>query len=388
MNKITFLINSLSSGGAEKVLSVIIEELVKEKYSVRVIFLEKNEFYKLPKEVEKVYLSNFTGKENALIKFLFLSLFAWRLKRYIKLHNIKLIQSHIFRSNYVNLLAKLFGSNHKAQIVIAGIIGAYKNRKLIGKFNLYLIKKLFSKADLIIWKSKRMQYDANSLFNFNTKQIVINNPYHIEKIKKLSTEKIDDFEFDKNKMYLINIARMESFKKQEWIIKALPFLDDNIELILIGDGKNKQNLKNMANELGVSKRVHFLGKKSNPYKYLAKSDIFILSSDNGEGFPNVLVEALICEIPVISSDCIAGPREILYPSSDITKQLKKGDGFEIGEYGILFAIGDIRALKEAINFLLKNKKLYYEYKNKSIKRAEDFCVENIIKKYKKILNLG
>jgi len=387
MSKVTFLINSLSLGGAEKVLSVIVEGLIKEKYDVRVILLEKSEFYEPPKEVEKVYLSNFTGKENALIKFLFLPIFAWRLKKYIKLHNIKLVQSHIFRSNYINILAKLLKSNHEAQIVITSIISTYKSRGLLGRTHHFLRKKLFSKADLIIWKSKRMQYDSNSLFNFKTKQIVINNPYNIEKIKKLSNEKIDDFEFDKNKVYLINIARMESFKKQEWIIKVLPFLDDNIELLLIGDGNNKQNLKNMANELGVIKRVHFLGKKSNPYKYLAKSNIFILSSDNGEGFPNALVEALACKVPVISSDCIAGPREILHPNSDIKKQLKKGDGFEIGDYGILFAIQDIKALKEAINYLLKNQKLYREYKSKSIKRARDFSVENIIKKYKNILNL-
>ena len=128
MNEVTFLINSFSLGGTEKVLSVIVEELVKEKYNVRIIFLEKDEFYELPKEVEKIHLSNFTGKENALIKFLFLPLFAWRLKRYIKLHNIKLIQSHIFRSNYVNILAKLFGGNHKAEVVVTSLISNYKKK--------------------------------------------------------------------------------------------------------------------------------------------------------------------------------------------------------------------------------------------------------------------
>jgi len=61
LKKVTFLINSLSIGGAEKVLTVIITELVKQNYEIEVIFLEKNEFYKLPKEVKKTYLSNFTG---------------------------------------------------------------------------------------------------------------------------------------------------------------------------------------------------------------------------------------------------------------------------------------------------------------------------------------
>ena len=231
-----------------------------------------------------------------------------------------------------------------------------------------------------------MQYDANKLFNFNTKQTLIYNPHNIEKIKQLSNEKVNDFEFDKDKIYLISIGRLVKIKRNKDLLKVLQFLPENIEAIFLGDGEEKEYLSDLSKKLNIEKRVHFLGKVKNPYKYIKRSHILVHTSET-EGLPNVLVEALICEIPVISSDCIAGPREILYPSSDITKQLKKGDGFEIGEYGILFAIGDIRALKEAINFLLKNKKLYYEYKNKSIKRAEDFCVENIIKKYKKILDL-
>jgi N-acetylgalactosamine-N,N'-diacetylbacillosaminyl-diphospho-undecaprenol 4-alpha-N-acetylgalactosaminyltransferase len=374
----------LAAGGAEKVLATIANELINE-YDIEVIFLEKNEFYELDKRIKKVYLSNFNGKESPIKKFVYLPILALKLKKYIKNHNINLLQSHVYRANYINILAKLLGSKHKTEIVVSGVISFYKKEGFVGKLNLFLIKYLFPKADLIIWKSKGMQYDAIKLFKLNNKQIVINNPNNLNEIAQLSEEKIKDFSFNPNKTYLINIGRMESFKKQEWIIRALKDLNEDIELILIGDGKNRKNLEELAKDLNLSKRVHFLGKKKNPYKYLKRSNIFVLSSDNGEGFPNVIVEALACGVPVIASDCISGPREILFPSSDIRKQLKYNDSFELGDYGILYPIGNTKELGRAIKYLLNNKEIYKNYQAKTSERAKDFSLEKIIEKYKKVL---
>jgi N-acetylgalactosamine-N,N'-diacetylbacillosaminyl-diphospho-undecaprenol 4-alpha-N-acetylgalactosaminyltransferase len=337
LNKVTFLINSLSSGGAEKVLSVLANELVKQTFQVEIIFLEKNEFYKLDDRVKKTYLSDFNGKESGLKKLLYIPILAWKLKKYIKQNNINLIQSHIYRANYVNVLAKIFGTNHKTQIVNAGRISRYKELGLIGKINLWLIKWLYAKADLIILKSKGMQEDMQNLFKFKNKQIVINNPYDIKKIQKLALEKFDDFMFDKSKKYLISVGRLIKLKRNSDLIEILPNLNENIEIIFLGDGEEKENLVSLAKSLKVAKRVHFLGRVKNPYKYMAKSDIFVSCSES-EGFPNVLVEAMICGIPVISSDCISGPMEIL------------GDN----EYGLLFDVGDKNKLLENIKLLLNN----------------------------------
>ena len=93
----------------------------------------------------------------------------------------------------------------------------------------------------------------------------------------------------------------------------------------------------------------------------------------------------MCEVPSISSDCLSGPREILAPNTDINKQLHIGDGFEIAKYGILYPVKDIKALQNAIEYLLENKELYKEYKNKSIERANDFSIYKIIDKYKEVI---
>ena len=370
MQKLTFLINSFSSGGAEKALSVIIKELVIQNYQVEIIFLEKNEFYSLPKEVKKTYLSNFNGKESGIKKLLYIPILAWRLKKYVKNNNIKLIQSHIFRANYVNVLAKLFGAKHKVEVVTAGRISRYKELGLNGKLNLWLIKNLYAKADVIISKAQGMQKDMQKLFAFKNKQIVINNPYDIKYIELLSQEKVDEFVFHKDKKYLVSVGRLIALKRNHELIEILVNLSDNVEIIFLGDGNEKDNLIELSKKFNVENRVHFLGQVKNPYKYMSKSDIFVSCSES-EGFPNVLVEAMICQVPVISSDCISGPREIL------------GDN----KYGLLFDVGDKNKLKQHIEYILNNEDFRIDLTKKAKQRSYDFSLEKIIEKYKKVLDI-
>lgn len=382
--KIVFLTNSLAAGGAEKVISVLLSELVKQKYKIELICLEQNNFYEIPKEVKLTYLTNFNGKEKGIKKLLFIPILAWKLKKYIKNTEIIQIQSHVYRSNYINILAKIFGSKHNVQIVNTGTISKYYNEGLVGKINLFLIKFLYPKANLIITKSKGMLLDMQSLYNFKNEIIVLNNPYDIEKIKKLKNEIVDDFNFKSDKKYIISVGRFETFKQQDYIIETLTKLSNEYELILLGDGYKKNYLQALSNKLNVQDRVHFLGRVLNPYKYMAKSDLYILSSNNGEGFPNVLIEAMICNLPIISSDCKSGPREILAPETDTNIQIQSG--IEEAKYGILVPIGNIKSLVNAI-ILMENNTIKNKYVSNAKKRMKDFEVNIIVDKYKKVLNV-
>ena len=112
----------------------------------------------------------------------------------------------------------------------------------------------------------------------------------------------------------------------------------NFRLIIIGKGKNKQKLKEYIFQNNLNSNIKIIDYKKNPYPYLNKADVFILSS-KFEGLPNVLLEAQYLKKPIISSNCPTGPKEIL---------LK-------GKAGFLFNVGKINELEKIILFVSKKK---------------------------------
>jgi glycosyltransferase involved in cell wall biosynthesis len=378
-----FLINSLTSGGAEKVVSVLLDEINKEKNHITLLCIENNNFYKLNSNTKVEYLTNSNGQDNTIIKFINIFKIAYKLKQYIEKNNIKIVQSHLYRANFINILSKLFGSNHITQIVNHGIVSLYQTKGILGKINLLFIKYLYPKADLIIFISKVMKLDFEKLYKTDNKKIVINNPYNIDDILNKSQENIT-FDFKKNKKYILSVGRLIGLKRNQDIIYALQKLPNEYEIIFLGNGEKKEELINLSKKLGLNHRIHFEGNVNNPYAYMKNSYCLILSSQS-EGFPNILIEALATCLPIISTDCISGPREILAPNTNINKQLK--NDIEIAEYGILYPIDNVKKLVEAIILLSKDKILRKKYTERSFKRATTFSVEKIIKKYKKVLEI-
>jgi len=299
--KLSILIYSLAGGGAERVVSILLNEL-KNRYNITLFLMNDTIFYDIPKDIKIIYLENSLPFESGIKKLLKLPFLGWRYK---KLNDADISLSFMNRPNYINVLAKIFGM--KSKVIISERIAPskeYQTDNIKDKISRFLIKFLYPKANIIIPNAEGIKIDLIDNFLIDRNIIkVVNNPVNINKIIKMKKENIefrdDDFSF-------ITIGRLQKQKNHSLLIKAMQTID--AKLYIIGDGELKEELQNQIKELGLIDRVFLLGRQENPYKYLSKADCFIFSS-NYEGFPNVILEALACELPIISTDCASGPRE-------------------------------------------------------------------------------
>ena len=208
---------------------------------------------------------------------------------------------------------------------------------------------LFKVPKKIIVNSKDFKREIDKKFNINTK--VIYNPLNTSEIKILSNKKFKFTFFDNAKIKAINIARFTDQKDHMTLLKAMLILIKkkiDIKLLIMGYGTNKKKMQNFISKNKISKNVKIINFQKNPYKFLKKSNLFILTSLY-EGLPNVLLEAMVLKKFIISSNCPTGPKEILLN----------------GKLGSLFKVGDYKKLTSAILDFSKNKKKY----QKSIKLA-------------------
>jgi len=372
IKKVLIFCISLNKGGAERVVSLLLKEYAKdETLEVHFMMMESGIAYDLPDSIRPIILSH--KKKSGLVKLLELPFVAWRVATYVKEHKIESVLSFLYRPNYINILAKFFLTKHRALINIRSTTSRYKKEGLLGRVNLFLIRTLFPKADMIISNSQGVAEDLESLVNVECETKVIYNPVdmaYIEQQKNLQPEE-SPFVFHKEKKYIISVGRLIPLKRNRDLIDAFFELHKKhkeLELIFLGDGPLLEELQEYTQRLSIEKRVHFLGNVSNPFYYLARSDLFVLNSET-EGFPNVLVEAMAVGIPVISSDCKSGPREIL----------------ENGKYGELYRVGDVKSLCEKIEHTLYEATEIEQRVASAYQRMDNFHIEKVMKEYRKIV---
>lgn len=372
-DNIMMIIPTLSSGGAERTLSNLANSL-KDYYNIKfVVFDAQKNIYKCDVPIIDLNITSKigrVGKAYNLIKKII------KVKKIKKNEKIKCTISFLQTPNLINVLTK-----GKDKVIISIRNEASKYNK---KTDYYTIKH----ADLVVAISRMVEYGIIDKFQIEKKKSkTIYNGCDINRIQKQAKmdENIKFKEvFNANNKVIINIGRLTNQKGQWHLIRAFKLVVEkvkNAKLVILGEGELEGYLRELISDLDLENKVLLIGFTSNPYKYMIKSDVFVFSSLY-EGLGNSILEAMACQLPIISTDCKSGPREILAPNTDLKSTC---DDVEKCEYGILVPVCDgtyyrandkiteeEKKLADAIIKMINDEDELKKYKEKSAKRILDF----------------
>ena len=365
--KIILIISSLGHGGAQRVITYIASHLKREKYDISLILYEKKGSL-LHELSDHIHIYDF--KKQTPWDFIRLILST---RKVIRESNPDIVMSFLFYTNIVTGLALLF-LKRKFKLIFSerNYPPQYLLRTPCGWIKKFLIKFTYPKADLVLPNSDLTKVALNNIFNVRPERLkTIYNPIDLKSVIQKSQDKVGHPFFDsRDTQVIVSVGRLVPQKRIDRLLRAFFLVKKQIDiarLIIIGEGKLRAELSELAVKLNIQDLVEFVGFKENPYSWIAKSDIFVLSSDY-EGFPNVLLESMACQTPIISTDCQSGPSEIIIN----------------GESGLLIPPGDEKEMANGIVKLLENKQLRDKIAENGMKRVAEFSIEKILPQYEQI----
>jgi len=364
--KILFVIPSLVMGGAERLTVYLLQNLDRDKFALALCLFENkgNLLKELPDDIKVFDLK----KRNRWSFFRLIVGF----NRIIKSYNPDIIYTRMWYATSIAVATKSLyfvntpivaneEHNHKRDIL---------QNDPFGRFKRLFMDWAHKKAELVIVPSIGVKNEISQSYGLNLRKIkVIYNSVDIELVKKSKEEEIKHPLFMNRTPIIITFGRLISRKGFCDLLKAFCLICDKwlARLVLIGEGEDRMRLEKLTEELNLKNKVLFLGYQENPFKYISRAAVFVLPS-LWEGFGNVIIEAMACGIPVISTRCPSGPDEI------ITNEVN----------GLLIPVGDMNALAKAILRLLEDGSLRRRLAEAGRKRAEDFRVEKMVAEYEKI----
>lgn len=352
------LTGSINKGGAERRILTLIESFSFKGFKVNIGLFSRNV------EADQ---SNLPGvsQHNLGARRMIPLVALFRVLKLIFSTQPDIVFSNLRRLNMIVIMAKILSFSDKRVY----IIGVSNNPKYHP--NPFFTSLLYKHAKRLIANSNGTKNYLCNEWGLDGKNIhVIHNGVNSNEITSLAE---DDslFEWYKESLpIIITIGRLSPQKNHACLIKAFSILSKKFEsrLIIIGEGPLRQSLERLAKSVGVAEHTWFAGYQDNPYKFLAKSSLFVLSS-RWEGFPNVLLEAMVCEVAVISTDIDFGPREMI----------------DHGKTGFLVPDNDPETLASQIQYVLQNRTgvAVKEIINNARKKVEtEFSLEVMVKKYK------
>lgn len=374
VKNIALFLNSLGSGGAERVVSRISYELEK-KYNVYIFLIENpRQFYKCAGHIVVIGGTNSNYKFNAMKAML-------NINKYIASYEIECVISFLDVPNIINSVF-----NHRAKRIIS--IRDCSDKQY--NFKQWVCRQCFNHSDAMVSVSKELNDRSIVQYKFDKKSAyTIENPYNVDEIKVLADSSIENEElkFINTHRTAIAVGRLDEQKGYDDLIEVFQKVIrkcPDAGLLILGEGDLQEELKKVIQNYNMQDSIKLLGVKKNPFAYMAKCDIYVSASKH-EGFPNTLVEAMACGLPVISVDCMTGPREILADQHNIQiiQNMYAQYGIIVPSYTRNQVTRDITLgeFAKAWIRILNSEKTMERYKRVSEERARFYSMERCIMHY-------
>jgi GalNAc-alpha-(1->4)-GalNAc-alpha-(1->3)-diNAcBac-PP-undecaprenol alpha-1,4-N-acetyl-D-galactosaminyltransferase len=357
----TFIINSLNSGGAERVISMMANYWARNGWDISLLLFDDEipSFYEIDPLVCRFYLDIGKVSANPIAG----------IKN--SLNRIKILRSAIINTNpdviisfmsQINILVLLATRGLQVPVLVSERIDPQMHS--IGLFWTKLRQLTYPLADRVVVQTKKAQtYFPAKL---QKKIVIVPNPIVLPTPgSQLSPSLLGQHS-------LIAIGRLVPQKGFDLLLTALAKLKDRYpewRLTILGEGASRPQLESLRAELGLSHLVDFLGEVKNPSTYLQQANIFIMSS-RFEGFPNALCEAMACGLPVISTDCPSGPAEII----------------DNGKDGLLVENENVSALATAMEKLMSDEGERKFLATNALVAIQRFSIEKVMLVWEKLVN--
>lgn len=356
--RITFVISSLSIGGAERILSWLANQWAERGWNVTLLTLVGTEgtvFYMLNPSVQLRQLGVNNISRNPLQGLLNNFKRIWKLRQAIIESRPETVISFMHRTN-ISVILALIGCN------IPVIVSEHSiPQDLQGRIWHLLRRTCYPMAYCVVVLTERIKEELSFLRTVS----VIPNPVNV--IPKDDTVA----PLDIPKPVVFAMGRLIELKRFDMLIRA--FFEarktySEWSLLILGEGSERAHLEAIIAELDLGETVKLPGRFANPERILRHGDLFVLSS-RYEGFPNALCEAMACGLPVIATDCPTGPREIIRDGVD----------------GLLVKNGDENALSVAMQRLMGDNDLRRRMGHNAVDVTERFHPDRIMQMWEKLI---
>jgi glycosyltransferase involved in cell wall biosynthesis len=334
--KLAIFLPSLSGGGAERSMLNLAHGVAERGYPVDLVLAQAKGPYLsgVQKSVRIVDLkaSRVMASLPALV-------------RYLRDEQPEALVSALNYANVVALWARRLAGvpkrvlvNDQNTVSSSAFNSAKRRQRLVP----YLMKRFYPWADYIIGNSQGVAEDLSEVLGLPRQRVkILYNPVVTPEVQQKAEASLEHpwFQLDQPPVILA-VGRLTKQKDFPTLIRAFAQVlpTRSARLMILGEGVDRPMLEALVKELGLQDHVSLPGFVNNPYAYMRRAALYVLSS-RWEGLPTVLIEALYCGVPIVATDCPSGSREILAD----------------GQHGVLVPVGDVTALSQAIGAGLAGK---------------------------------